>query len=641
MAGDLISFDEEVTSSPTSMPSTIHHTRSTHRDSFSELASMMKAKKSYIHTVPPASPPLPLTTSLNGPRPANHIASEGSISSPLARRPRLSDFFFEPISEHCQDILAQHQVKNGHEDIFHNSEASMWNIRKPSASRPYKEPFLIPEFELPARNGLTDPPSPPQSLTDSASAFRSEQEPIVRLTKPAYDKMCKSLEDTVKENKELHTSLAAHNRTIEQLRHGDHEMSSQLGKHRYQNEANKAQKSAMGRALGEKETTIQTQQLEIKELMSKISALNAKVEELEGMSEDETNYLRSVIESYRVKHEGADINIASLKSQHRYDLSNLAAIKDQELKSIKTDYQHALAELAATKNQHKHTLDDLSTTKDEFKNALIRLAATKDLELESVKEVHKYALEHASAAKDQEWGEFEQSHQRALSKLAASKDCELEEAQGIIRKLKLDVSELSQQILETPHAQVNSEAQRDCAHEQANGQAKQEKFIRDLRHQLMDERIKVVDLEDEIEVLREKTKQIDIDDLQAKLREKTSECDRHRSHAKTAEARLKHSQERLLHITSNGLSLQGAVHLVKPHADSKLPRTVHSCTECYGKNMECDDNTTCRNCADSNTRCLRWRCSLKHKLGDCPFTPCKFPHDSQGWLMLPQDRPQW
>ncbi|KAI0574360.1 CCDC158 domain-containing protein [Pyrenophora tritici-repentis] len=650
MAEDLISFDDEVTSSPTSMPSmppNINHSRSTHRDEFFELASMVKAKKSYIHTVPSASRllpstsgPLPLTASPNGPRTANRIVSENSISLSSARRPRLSDFSFEPISEQPLDILAQHKVVNGHGNSFRHSEASMWNFREPSGYPPHNEPLLIPEFELPVRNGLADPPTPPQSLPGSASAFRSEQEPIVRMTKPAYDNMCKSLDDTVKENRELQISMAAHNRTIEQLRHDDHEMSSQLGKHRYQNEANKAQKSAMGRALGEKETTIKTQQLEIEDLMSKVYALNAKVKELEAMSEDERNYLRSVIESYEVKHKDATINISSLKSQHRHDSSKLAAIKDQELSSVETAYQNALVELDAIKNQHEHTLDNLFAMKQEFERALNKLAA-KDQELGSFKEEHERALEHASAAKDRDWQKFEQGRQRELSNLAASKDRELEEAEETVRKLRITNSELSQKILEVSHAQVITEDQMARAHKQAGSEVKQEKVIRDLRHELMETNLKVVKLEDQNEVLREKTKQTDINGLQAKLREKTSECDRHRNLAKIAEARFKQSQERLLHITSNGLSLQGAVHLVKPRADSKLPRTVHSCTECYGKNLECDENTTCHNCADSNSPCLRWRCSLKHKLGDCPLTPCKLPHDSQGWLMLPKDRPQW
>ena len=79
MVGDLISFENEVTSSPNSinaspgsMPSKVDHVRGTHGDSFSDLTSMMKAKKPYTQAVPSAPPSLPLTTSLNGNRLYTH-----------------------------------------------------------------------------------------------------------------------------------------------------------------------------------------------------------------------------------------------------------------------------------------------------------------------------------------------------------------------------------------------------------------------------------------------------------------------------------------------------------------------------------------------------------------------------------------
>ena len=249
------------------------------------------------------------------------------------------------------------------------------------------------------------------------------------------------------------------------------------------------------------------------------------------------------------------------------------------------------------------------------------------------KEEHKDAIMDLATLKNQ--------HQHALSELAASKDCELKDAKENIRKLRTTVNETNSQKLELTQTQVNSEDVRVRAREHADVLARREKIITDLRHRLMDANLKVVSLEDENEALKEKSKQTDIEALRIMLREKTSECDRQRNHARLAEAQFKQSQERLLHFTKNGASLQGAVHLVKPQAESKLPRTVHSCTECYANNLVCDNKTICRSCVEGNTPCLRWRCSLKHKLGECPLTPCKFPHDSQGWLMLPKDRPQW
>lgn len=348
----------------------------------------------------------------------------------------------------------------------------------------------------------------------------------------------------------------------------------------------------------------------------------------------EREYLRSIVASREEDHEGATIELAALKSQHRRALTDLAAVKDQELRSIKTDYQHALVELAATRDQHQQTLDDLAVTKSQHEHTLSELSVTKNEELVKLEKHHQRVLRDLTVNKDKEWEKIEQDHQHALSNLASSKDNELKEAEETIRKLRLTINELTREKLEISHAQVH-------AREQVELLTKREKIIKDLRRQLMDANLKVINLEDENEIIKENNKQSDIDDLRAKLREKTSECDRQRSQAKLAEARSKQSQERLLHYTKNGASLQGAVHLVKPQADSKLPKTVHSCTRCYANNLDCDSDTICRSCTESNVPCLRWRCSLKHKLGECPLVPCKFPHDSQGWLMLPRERPQW
>lgn len=132
----------------------------------------------------------------------------------------------------------------------------------------------------------------------------------------------------------------------------------------------------------------------------------------------------------------------------------------------------------------------------------------------------------------------------------------------------------------------------------------------------------------------------DNEDLQAKLREKTSLCDRQRDQLKTVERELRISEERL-NNTQSGQLLQGAAHLVRPHMHAELPKRVVACSECYANNLECDSEARCRSCTERDVSCGRWRCSMKHKLGDCPLAPCKLSHDSQGWLILPRERPQW
>ncbi|ENI00701.1 hypothetical protein COCC4DRAFT_44096 [Bipolaris maydis ATCC 48331] len=150
----------------------------------------------------------------------------------------------------------------------------------------------------------------------------------------------------------------------------------------------------------------------------------------------------------------------------------------------------------------------------------------------------------------------------------------------------------------------------------------------ELRGKLVEESFNKTKLED------------DNEDLKAKLREKTSLCDRQRNQLKTAERELGISEERL-NNTKNGQLLQGAAHLVKPNMHAELPKTVIACFECYANNLECDSEARCRSCTERDVSCGRWRCSMKHKLGDCPLTPCKLSHDSQGWLILPKKRPQW
>jgi hypothetical protein len=165
--------------------------------------------------------------------------------------------------------------------------------------------------------------------------------------------------------------------------------------------------------------------------------------------------------------------------------------------------------------------------------------------------------------------------------------------------------------------------------------------MNEIRLQLVTEQLRVGDLELEVENLKETNRKQDIDDLKAKLREKTSLCDSTRHQLKLAEAHLKLSQDRVMKVANNGESLQGAAHLVKPNGKTRLPKTVYSCSECYANNLECDSNAVCRSCSQRNTPCSRWRCSLKHKLGECTLAPCKFQHDSQGWLVLQSERPQW
>jgi hypothetical protein len=232
-------------------------------------------------------------------------------------------------------------------------------------------------------------------------------------------------------------------------------------------------------------------------------------------------------------------------------------------------------------------------------------------------------------------------HERALQDLAAAKDRELQATKTTIERLERTIEQLTRERDAASRAQVNAGDHQSRAQNLIDTLTSREKIITGLRLELVGQQLRVTHLEDEVEILKESNRKEDIDDLKAKLREKTSTCDKYRAQAKVLELHLKASQERVMKVANHGEYLQGAAHLVRPDKKSRLPKTVYSCSECYANNLECDSNTVCRSCTERNTPCARWRCSLKQKLGECNNAPCRFPHDSQGWLVLQAERPQW
>lgn len=232
-------------------------------------------------------------------------------------------------------------------------------------------------------------------------------------------------------------------------------------------------------------------------------------------------------------------------------------------------------------------------------------------------------------------------HERELRSLAASKDLELEGVKETIYKLKEELEAIKHERETATRAQDNSNAHQLRAKNLSDTLVKREKKMTDLRLELLNEQSRVQSLEEELEKLKEKTNEEDIDDLRKKLRETTSDRDRQRNQLKLCERQLKHSNDLVQRASNNGELLKGAAHLVKPNERAKLPKTIVACSECYAYNLQCDNGAQCRSCMDRNTTCQRWRCALKHRLGGCTMTPCKFPHDSQGWLMTQTERPQW
>lgn len=236
---------------------------------------------------------------------------------------------------------------------------------------------------------------------------------------------------------------------------------------------------------------------------------------------------------------------------------------------------------------------------------------------------------------------IDEEHSPALSVMAPNLDRDAGSIQLATEKLE---EQLQQVILEqdaTLKAEIYASDNISRAQNSVVTIAQREQTITDLRQKYLEEQLKNAHLEDEVEELRAKINQEHIKDLEEKLREKTSICGQLRNRLRLTEQQLKISQERLLSTANNGELLRGGAHLVAPSTGGKLPKYVIACSECYANNLPCDSNVICRCCVERNTKCTRWRCSLKHRLDDCPMAPCDLLHDGQGWLTLQDSRPQW
>ncbi|KAF2848498.1 hypothetical protein T440DRAFT_166832 [Plenodomus tracheiphilus IPT5] len=519
------------------------------RDSFSGLAGLMKAKKPYI------------PISLPHPRPRLDFASDGrqkplgdasvcreitygsvlsALATPFTTPESVKDFLEREENEstvraprtsgYCESsmqYLEELFEKIKKYDV--NDVGTERHIRTPSPDAPQ----LIPELKSPIHFGPRDLPTPSDSYRPTPSPLLSDLVPVVRLTQHNYDSMCRDFDNLKKEKDELQEEVLKLNQQPGNAQIDEHEIGTQLGLLRFQNEANRTQKADMGRALNEKEVKLKIQQLEIDELSVKLKEAEAELRAIGGIV-GERDYLRDAL--------------SSVHNEHTRALDEMTACKDQELEEV------------------RNTLQEL---------------------------------------------------QRGFEKATPERDA-------------------------APRASVDTTDYTTCEQKHAETIRKRTRAYNEMRFKYLEEHNKVIKLEDEIEILTERLNQTNIDDLKQKLREKTSTCDRQRSQLKLTEQHLKVAQERIMKNANNGDILRGAAHLVTPNAKGKLPRNVVSCSECYANNLTCDTDAKCRSCNERNTVCARWRCSLKHKLGDCPLAPCKLPHDSQGWLILQQEtRPQW
>lgn len=206
-----------------------------------------------------------------------------------------------------------------------------------------------------------------------------------------------------------------------------------------------------------------------------------------------------------------------------------------------------------------------------------------------------------------------------------------------IHELLKQVGELEKSLEQATNSQSND--YKTLAQSHLDQLTQCETLLQDTEKKYAAEHTKAIRLDDLVKDLRHRLSQVE--DLQSQLSEKTTACDRLRGSLKIHEKKLLDSQQRLDRASDTAHALRGASHLVKPRPDTKFSPLVLGCSECYAKNLTCDNKACCRNCFENNEKCARWRCSIKHILDRCPVVPCTFPHDTDGWLLAPSARPQW
>jgi hypothetical protein len=450
----------------------------------------------------------------------------------------------------------------------------------PATPLPPREQPLLPGFQSPPRTRPVAPPTPAESIPVSTYEQAS---PVVRLTKGVWDAMNHDLQTLKTQKRDLETDIASLRRQYEALLNQDHDDGARLGKLVYQNEANRDQKATMGRTLAQKDVVIKKQQLDLEELTRQVAELETNLEKC-SRAAAEAEWLRSTLR----KSDDAHAHDMATQAKIAHNLESANNCLASEAKTAIRAQAHvgepqAIRELQA----------DVKRLTSERDNAIRAHAHVGDLQAKTMREL-----------------------QAEVERVKSERDTAI---------------------------QIQARAGDHATHARnlADTLAKREKLQTELRLKVVEEGMRCSDLEEKIERLREKFNPEEIENLKEQLREKTSLCDRYRNEAKYSQKQYALSQERLKKAGNNGDNLRGGAHLVAPNEKTKLPKNVVTCSECYGMNLNCDSAARCRSCVEGGTKCTRWRCSLKQKIGECDMTPCLLPHDSQGWLVTPTGRPEW
>jgi hypothetical protein len=165
---------------------------------------------------------------------------------------------------------------------INNTEIVDTTCQLPIPFSPYVDDQLIPGLDCdpPARVRPMDPPTPADS-TPPATMFQSASQPVVQ---HVWGSMSNQLDALQIENSKLKKKHEDFQYLNESRQEKEQEMEVRLGKLRYQNEANRDQKAAMGRALKQKDMEIKKQQLEIDVLSKQLAEAMNKLNQLRGVA---------------------------------------------------------------------------------------------------------------------------------------------------------------------------------------------------------------------------------------------------------------------------------------------------------------------------------------------------------------------
>jgi hypothetical protein len=242
-------------------------------DSFSDLASLMKAKKPYTPITSPASRP---TLSVSpAAKPVEEVETVKSFlqNQEMATTPTVPGY--------RQKDLDRLEALTGWIRDYQTDDETDRQSQSPPPPSPV-ERSLLPGFQSPPRIRPVAPPTPAES---------DHGPQVVRVPKTIWDSMNNELRPTTAQIPELEQQPSSLDRKYQALLEDHHDAGTQLGKLRYQNEANREQKAAMGRSLAQKEIESKKQQLEIDNLNKTLAEWKTKVG-CQQKELDEADWLR-------------------------------------------------------------------------------------------------------------------------------------------------------------------------------------------------------------------------------------------------------------------------------------------------------------------------------------------------------------